>query len=709
MRQPVNPAQTEKKISRVVIATGISSVVSQLVLVREFLAQFQGNEFTIALILSSWLLLGGIGTWLARPATRRHPADISKLALFSLFLVALAALQIVAIRFLRDIIFLHGAAVGFYPTLAFIVCFSAPYALFDGFVLPYSLFTLRRKRADYPGARLYMLDNIGDVSGGALFTFVLVVFVTPLQAVFWANIPLLLASFFLLPKKEQRRPVFMLAVAGAFCALFSGLILEKKSLTPFEGTLVHYQESRYGRITVHQHMEQFTLFVDGAPVFGSQNRSLAEESIHFPLSQVGLLDSILVIGAEGGMFAEIAKYQASQVDYVEIEEKIAKVQFDFGLLEAIPGLRLIHRDGRAFLAGSKKKYDAVIINMPEPDTFQVNRFYTGDFFDLVNQHLTDGGIFSFTVAGFDNYLAEPQRMKISSLYNTAKEVFPHVLLLPGEKVSFLCSNQPLDTDIPTLLEKKQIQTTYIKSFFRGNITPDRLAYLQSNVADSAPVNQDTSPYILRIMFEQWFARFASSPLPFVIICAVLLIFYLVRSRREELVLFSTGFVTMGSEILVIFVYQILFGYVYEQIGLLVTVFLAGLLPGAWLGERLRHKKEVRKHLLFADTGLIVLLAFFLFFMATSHENVPALFFLVFGFFVSLLCGCQFPLALSLGGDDNPAATRTFSADLIGAACGTLITSLFFIPFFGIIWATAGLVLLKTIGMFSLLGAGVDRG
>jgi len=49
----------------VVIATGISSVVTQLLTIREFLTQFKGNEIVIALILFNWLILGGIGTLLA--------------------------------------------------------------------------------------------------------------------------------------------------------------------------------------------------------------------------------------------------------------------------------------------------------------------------------------------------------------------------------------------------------------------------------------------------------------------------------------------------------------------------------------------------------------------------------------------------------------------------------------------------------------------
>jgi len=683
------------------MAIGLASVVMQLVLVREFLAQFQGNEFTIALIFFSWLILGGMGAWLALLAIRRRPAGLTRLALLSLLLAAFAAMEILAIRTLRDIIFLHGADVGFYPTMAAIFGLTAPYGILNGFLVPYSLYVLRNQQTDYPGARIYMQDNVGDIIGGVLFSFVLVLWLTPLQSVFAANLPLLAAAFLLIPGGQRVRPAFLLALAGSVAMLLAGLLLEKQSLTPFEGRLIHYEESRYGRITVHQDRELLTIFVDGAPIFSNQNVSQDEETIHFPLSQIDAPRAVLLIGVEGGMLQEAAKYRPDQVDYLEIDRQLTDVQLRYKLLEPLPGLHIIHQDGRAFLAKTDRLYDAIIINLPEPNTFQINRFFTAEFFRLARQHLQPDGIFAFSVAGFDNYLSEPARLKISSLFNTARLHFQHVLSLPGNKVYFLCGNQPLNPDIPALLNNRGINTTFISSFFSGNITPERLQYLRDNLQADTPVNLDTSPFLLRIMFQQWFARFATSPLPFIVAGFMLLTIYLCRCRREELVLFSTGFVIMGSETLVIFIYQILFGYVYEQIGLLVTVFLAGLLPGAWLGEQLRRRRNFKKTLALCDTFLILLLAFLLLALTSAHDQLQPVFFLLFGFTVSLLCGCQFPLALTLGGGDNPAAARTFSSDLIGAACGTLITSLLFIPFLGILWATAGLVLIKVFGMCAL--------
>ena len=58
--------KNDRAIIRVVVATGISSVVTQLLTIREFLTQFQGNEIVIALVLFNWLILGGLGiTYLA--------------------------------------------------------------------------------------------------------------------------------------------------------------------------------------------------------------------------------------------------------------------------------------------------------------------------------------------------------------------------------------------------------------------------------------------------------------------------------------------------------------------------------------------------------------------------------------------------------------------------------------------------------------------
>ncbi len=689
----------ETRIVAVVVTTGIASVVTQLILIREFLSQFQGNEIVIALILFSWLVLGGLGTLLARPAAGTRLATQPALSWLSLALVLLSAPTLFGARLLRDLVFTHGASVGFYPTFVYIAAVAAPYALLIGFLLPASLLVLRCQRRDYPGALVYIWDTIGDIGGGALFAFFIVFWLTPVQAVVAAHLPLL-AAVLCLPPTGRRRPVARwLAAAAVLLVLLAALAAEKATLTPSRGELVHYRETRYGRITVVQQQELVTLFQDGTPLLSSQDEALAEETVHYALAQLDTPQRILLISTAAGVMEELEKYHLASIDYVELDPDLTEVLVDFRLLKRIQPLRVIQADGRAFLTGALPGYDAILVNLNDPQTFQTNRFFTDRFFSLARSRLSGQGVLGFSMEGFDNYLAEPQRRKLSSVYHTARRYFPHVLMLPGARVFFICGNRPLQADIPDLLNRKDIATLFISAYYEGNVTPERIADLRSRMDPPAPLNAELAPYVMRAVFSEWFAKFHSSPLGFMGALAALLAIYLWRTNRVEFILFSTGWMTMGSEILVIFAFQIFFGYIYFQIGIIVTVFLAGLLPGALWGRRLAARG--RRMLMLSDGALIVLLGA-AFAAVHAGDRLGQTYYLLLGFAVSFVCGLQFPVALRLSGDGSRAATGVFSADLIGAALGTLVTSTILIPYLGITGAIGALMGLK---MLSLLMAG----
>jgi spermidine synthase len=264
--------------------------------------------------------------------------------------------------------------------------------------------------------------------------------------------------------------------------------------------------------------------------------------------------------------------------------------------------------------------------------------------------------------------------------------------LPGQKIWFLCSNRPLSVDIPARLKKKGIVTSYIRGYFHGNLTKERIDYLSALIDPHTPKNLDRSPHLIRLMFTQWFTKFGTSPTLFIISTLLMSGMYFLWISKEEFVLFSTGCINMGSEVLVIFSFQIFFGYIYLQIGLIITVFLVGLLPGAWIGERIQH--QGKKILILTDLALILFLIGFIIAVFFIGDHIPVFLFLIFGLMVSVACGCQFPVALHLRGSDTKAVRRIFSADLMGAAFGVLFTSLVMLPYFGVLWAAGSLILLK---------------
>jgi spermidine synthase len=681
-------------IRAVVVATGIASVAVQLVLVREYLAQFQGNEIVIALIFFCWLVFGGIGTALARVREKGGRIPTAEmLALLSLLLAMLSVGQVVAIRRLRDLVFIHGASVGFYPTLGFVAATMLPYAILVGFVLPYSLMVVRQRMADYPGNWIYMADNAGDVAGGALFSFALVYWLPPFQLLFAVHLPLL-AALSRLENAFSRRTV----VAGilSILVLTTGCFLEQRLLPVREGRRVYYAESRYGRIEVIESQGEVTIFNDGVPRLFSRDPALAEECVHFPLVQIARPRRVLLVSAVGGMAAEVAKYHPDRVDYVELDPLVAQVQQRFGLLAATFGMRVITQDARAFLASTSMQYDAILVGLPEPETYQVNRFYTAEFFALVKNHLAPEGVFSFGIHGVENYISEVRQQKLSSLANTAGRYFKHVLLMPGQRLVFVCRNQPLRTDIARLLEQKGIETDYLRRYFGGDFTAQRIHQLNAAVDASVPFNLDLFPRLMQLCFIDWFVQHGESPFWFAMGWTIVALAYLWRITRPQWVLLTTGAVNMGSEMVTIFTFQALYGYIYLQIGVLVTVFLAGLLPGAWVGGRLVSHR--RRALMVGDLLLCLLLLSFAVLLSVARARLPAGVLYGFGLTVSFCCGFQFPLALMLSGDSPSAVARSFSADLVGAAGGVLLVSLVLIPFLGLLWSTLSLAMIKLVSL-----------
>ena len=674
-----------------IVGTGVSSIAVQLVTVREFLSQFHGNEITISLVLFSWLLLTGLGSFMARAL--RWPS-VTVFSLLSGLLALWPLPQLILIRTFRESVFVHGASPGFNPMAVYILATIAPYCLLLGYILPYALRVLNERWESFTSGDLYITDSIGDIAGGILFSFFLVYSFTPFVTVAITS-GLLIAAVLLLFLAFRRWVLFFstLVLTGLFCLFSLNSHFEKVTLSSQYGEILRYVESPYGRIVISKEGPQVTFWESGTPFYSDADIVSSEEKIHYALSQLEEVKSVLLVsGGLGETLPEVCKYGPSSVEYVELDPNLTRVAQELGLIAQSPSLAIIHDDGRHYIRGASKKYDAVVVDLPEPDTFQLNRFFTSEFFSLVKKVLQKDGIFSFSLDYSPNYLSEIQRSKLSMLYNTAKQHFRNVLILPGEKAHFLCTDGALWTDVPGRLALKSVTTSYVEGFFHGNVTKERIEELQKKLDPKAPVNTDFEPRIMTALFQEWFAKHGSSPKLFGLACLGLTVLYLVFLRREEYVLFTTGLANMGVEMLVIFTFQVMYGYIYLKLGAIVTAFLMGLLPGALFGKLFRGRGWIP--FLVSEIILFSLLVVFFVGISFSEGDIPEPYFLGYGFVFSFFCGYQFPLAVGLIGEKESPAAGCLAADFTGAAVGTLATGAILIPLLGIQTAIIFLILVK---------------
>ncbi len=671
---------TKRLIIWSIIGTGISSITVQLLTIREFLTQFHGNEITISLVLFSWLILTGIGSLAAKIY---KPASLTLYSLLLLLIALWPLPQILFIRYFREIVFIHGASPGFYQIFLYILATLILYCLLVGFILPYALKVLKTLSQGFTSGELYMLDNIGDIFGGALFSFFFVYWLKPFKTIAITSSLLLLTGIILL---VQSRKIALLIGAGLltllFCAYSMNTQFERSSLSKQYGEIIRYIESPYGRVIITQEGPQHTFWESGRPLYSNVDVVTSEEKTHYPLSQLERVEKVLLVsGGLGETLDEISKYNPQQIDYVELDPYLTEAAVDLGFVKKFPFLRIINLDARRFIKETDQVYDAIIIDLPDPDTFQLNRFFTSEFFSLAKRVLKEKGVLSFGMEYSPNYVSEIRKQKLSTAYNTAIMHFQNVTILPGEEAYFLCRDGKIWTDIPIRLSMKSISTDYIHGFYSGDVTRERIKQFYEGLNRDETINTDFKPRMMNIIFKEWFFKHGTSPRPFLLISLAVIAGYLLSMKKQEYVLFTTGVCTMGVEMLIIFIFQVIYGYIYLRIGAIVTVFLLGLLPGAAAGSLYSKKKPPQ--LIISEIIQLSLLLLFLSWYIIGADTLNQSYFLIYCFVFSFFCGFQFPVATKIIGEKRNPAAGCLAADLLGAAVGTLFVGTLTIPLWGI--------------------------
>ncbi|MDD2763616.1 MAG: fused MFS/spermidine synthase [Opitutaceae bacterium] len=623
------PDRSRRLILLAVGGLGVSAVMTQLVLMRELLAAFSGNELVFGISLGSWLLLTGAGAWLGRwiscrgaagcapdadHAPRAQPAAPLQrmpgaatptspirddgvavpIGFLIAGLIAVAAIplaQVVAVRVLRDVVFIRGAAVGVGGTVLGCLALLLPFCLVSGALLTLACALLARREGAPGIGRVYVADSVGSIGGGILFSFVLVPWFDHFALLcFPAFLSLLLAAG-LAGHFHKRLLLASTLIVAAGLALHTMLIDADDVTTAVQHwgrPTVFRGNSPYGRLVITDDSGQLTFFENGVPVITTHNLDRIEETVHYAMSQRPDARRVLLIsGGVAGTAREILRYGVGEVTYVEIDPLIIAAGRRF-LPEylADPRIKTVATDGRRFVQQTAGRFDVVIVDVADPSTAQLNRFYTAGFFAEVRRILNPGGVFAFGLGHYENYVSPELARLLSSARRTLQPSFARVRMIPGGRVFFLASDGPLSLDIAARLEQRRLATKLVRRpYLEAMLAPDRLADLDRAVAQPADPNTDLNPALYYYQLRHWLSQFTvRAGLP-VGALLVLLGIYLLRQRALPRVIFASGFAASALEVVLLLGFQALYGSLYRQVGLVVTVFMAGLAAGAWMAGR----------------------------------------------------------------------------------------------------------------------------
>lgn len=730
---------------RLALATiGFTSIIAQVVLIREMVAVFYGNELSLGLILAAWLFWVALGSWaLGRFAERLQLGAGSYM--LALTLVALLLPSEVAItRALRIILDITpGLIIGFGPMAWAIFIILAPLCLILGFQFTLGSRLLGRRGGTVGHA--YVFEGIGAAAGGALFSFLLVRFLDPFQIALGIGTVNLVVGLWAFGRRREDNKrasipawpeavLFPCAVLLAFSALPLGRRLNQATLAWQWGQVIFSRDSIYGRLTITARDGQRVFFENGLLMFETQG-TFPEEVAHFPLLEHSDPKSVLLIGGgASGTLREILKHPVREVKYVELDPLVIQAAEAYLPPEDRaafddPRTTIAHLDGRLYVKGSDKRFDVVIVDLPEPSTGQLNRFYTQEFFREVESILKEGGILSLGLPSAENYLSPELRHRNGGVYHTLLSVFPSVMILPGEHNFFLASEEPLSSDYLLLAERlaeREIETRWVNaSYLEYVFTTDRFAMTLSSLTDISPIrlNQDLQPICYYYDMVLWLARFYSSlrvlfytasslslgwlAVPLSIIAVIVWRF---RSLAVPTVIGLTGFAEMTVQLVVLLAFQALRGYVYHEVALITAAFMVGTASGGatmnkLLSRRFEQGRIGHRGVFVSLQGVIFVYALSLPLLVTVVDALPFpdLVFPLLALLAGFLGGMEFPLAVHLTrGSVGRVAGLIYGTDLVGACFGALLTSALLIPILGIPQTCYAVAISALVGLILLL-------
>lgn len=677
---------------------GMSSLITQIVTLREFMNILAGNELVLGMVLGIWLLLTGVGTFAGRWAVRIRKPLVWLVAAQ----VAIALLPLVHISIIRllNTFFLPGLMLGLNATFLLTILILFPYCLVSGFLLTlFSGIGGDRRDAAQIG-EVYVLDVIGDIIGGVVFSFLLVYFLSSYQTLLllmllnlWAAGLVCLVYF---GKRAAGAIVAILACAVTAITLADLEMITARVMFPGQQVLSQ-QSTPYGHLVVTESDNQVAVYANGIVAGSTGDVIAAEESVHYALSQHPEPDHILLVsgGLNGGL-REAAKYPAQRIDYVELDPALIELVRQYAMPAKDERIALIAEDARRHLRSKSSYYDAVLIDLADPSTVQLNRFYTIEFFAEVRNALKKGGILSLNISGAENYANPEISYLAATVYQSLAAIFPHILLIPGEKHYFIAGDRLLDYNIAARLSEKNIATSYVTGdYLRARLTGDRIRGAEEMVRVSAGLNEDFRPTGYFILIRYWLTQFQDSlVLPLLLMGGMVLgIVYLLAAapgRSAQIAVCASGFTGLGLEVVLIVAFQVCYGYVYQQMGVIITGFLLGTaLGGAWSVRRASRAGPMmfRLDLLLATAalGLALLLPVVRDTSLIAPGLVsPALLFAGLTGLIGFLVGAQFPVAARLTFQQvERTAGNLYTLDYLGAALGGLVISTFAIPLLGI--------------------------
>ena len=353
------------------------------------------------------------------------------------------------------------SAVALYVTFSFfgtstavLVVATAAIGVLVGAELPLLMTLLTAGRGERAGgagrllADLNAADYAGALLGGLAWPFLLLPVLGQVRGAAVTGLVNLAAAAVVavlcLRPQLGRRAGWLAAVALAAAAAVLGTLLVRSAdieVTArqrlYADPVVHAQRSAYQEIVLTRRGADTRLYLDGDLQFSSADEHRYTEALVHPV----LADDprrVLVLGGGDGLAArELLRHPSvERIVQVELDPAVldlartALAGLNRGALDD-PRVEVVVADAFRWLrTGEETGFDAVVVDLPDPDTLALGRLYSSEFYGLVARVLAPGGLV-VVQAGSPYSTPLAYWRTVSTIRSAGLAVTPYHVLVPS--------------------------------------------------------------------------------------------------------------------------------------------------------------------------------------------------------------------------------------------------------------------------------------
>lgn len=356
-----------------------------------------GDSITqFSTIIGCYLFAMGIGSWLSRYVTKNLLGFFIKVEV----LVGLIGGCSAALLF---ILFEH--VYSFRLLLYFVV---AVIGILVGIEIPI-LLRILKDRFEFKDlvSKVFTFDYIGALFASILFPMVLVPYLGLVKSSFLFGIFNTMVAIWVLyaikeeipAKKLHKLSAIAVLIALMFGFAYSEKITSLSETNTYQGKIIFAESSPYQRIVLTKQAQDLRLYLNSNLQFSSVDEYRYHEALVHPvLSSLSNPKRVLIIGGGDGLAVrEVLKYPSVEsITMVDLDPAMTRLFSSNEMLMELnqksllsPKLTIHNRDAFLWLKelqadAEKPRFDAIIIDVPDPSNFSVGKLYSVTFFKLLH-------------------------------------------------------------------------------------------------------------------------------------------------------------------------------------------------------------------------------------------------------------------------------------------------------------------------------------